>query len=175
VDNSIEFDSPAGIHFCRAGDRRVQQQAVLHRHQRQLAVRNVLRAERGKHPIAVALIDFDRFKSINDQFGHAVGDNVLRLGAAAIVAALRPTDIVGRWGGEELLVVLPHTQLAAARLALEAALAAVRALVVQVASGRVTVTFSAGVIEMIDNQSLDQLVARADVVLYEASARAATG
>lgn len=130
--------------------------------------RERLRAERGKHPISVALIDFDRFKSINDQFGHAGGDEVLRRGAASIVEALRSTDIVGRWGGEELLVVLPNTRLEPARRAIEGALAAVRALDMPLQGTRVRATFSAGVIEMIGHESLDDLVARADVALYEA-------
>lgn len=135
---------------------------------REAFARERLRAERGKHPIAVALIDFDRFKSINDQFGHAVGDGVLRRGSAAIVEALRPTDIVGRWGGEELLVVLPNTRLEPARREIEGALAAVRALDMPVKGARVRVTFSAGVIEMTGHEALDELVARADVALYEA-------
>lgn len=130
--------------------------------------RERLRAERRKHPIAVALIDFDHFKSINDEFGHAVGDGVLRRGSATIVDALRPADVVGRWGGEELLVVLPNTRLEPARRAIEGALAAVRALDMPVHGGRVSITFSAGVVEMVGNESLDDLVARADVALYEA-------
>jgi diguanylate cyclase (GGDEF)-like protein len=131
-------------------------------------VRERLRAERSKKPIALALIDFDRFKAINDQFGHAGGDGVLRRGAAAIVEALRPTDIVGRWGGEELLVVLPDTRLDPARRAIERALAAVRALHMPLKGTRVHATFSAGVVEMTGNEGLDELVARADTALYEA-------
>ncbi len=130
--------------------------------------RERLRAERSKKPIAVALIDFDRFKSINDEFGHAGGDGVLRRGAAAIVEALRPTDIVGRWGGEELLVVLPNTRLEVARRAIERALTAVRALDMPLKGTRVHTTFSAGVVEMTDHEALDEIVARADVALYEA-------
>ena len=130
--------------------------------------RERLRAERGRHPIAIALIDFDRFKAINDEFGHAGGDGVLRRGSAAIVEALRPTDLVGRWGGEELLVVLPNTRLEPARQAIERALTAVRALDMLLKGTRVHTTFSAGVVEMAGNESLDDLVARADVALYEA-------
>ena len=130
--------------------------------------RERLRAERDKHPIALALIDFDRFKSINDDFGHAGGDGVLRRGAAAIVDALRPSDIVGRWGGEEFLVVLPNTRLDPARQAIERALTAVRALDMPLNGTRVHTTFSAGVVEMAGSESLDELVARADIALYEA-------
>jgi diguanylate cyclase (GGDEF)-like protein len=130
--------------------------------------RERLRAERGRHPIAIALIDFDRFKSINDDFGHAGGDGVLRRSSAAIAEALRPSDIVGRWGGEEFLVVLPNTRLETARQAIERALTAVRALHMPLKGTRVHTTFSAGVVEMAGNESLDELVERADAALYEA-------
>jgi diguanylate cyclase (GGDEF)-like protein len=130
--------------------------------------RERLRAERGKHPISLAMIDFDHFKAINEQFGHPGGDGVLRRGAAAIVDALRPGDIVARWGGEELLVLLPNTRAEPARQAIERALAAVRALEIPMNGARARTTFSAGVVEMTGNESLDELVSRADKVLFDA-------
>ena len=130
--------------------------------------RERLRAERGRYALALALIDFDRFKSINDQLGHAAGDAVLRRGSAAIAQALRATDVVARWGGEELLVVLPNTGLEPARQVIEKTLAAVRALDLAFDRTRLRVTFSAGVVELAAGESLDELVARADVALYEA-------
>lgn len=130
--------------------------------------RERLRAERGKHPIAFAMIDFDHFKSINERFGHPGGDGVLRRSSAAIVEALRPGDMVARWGGEELLVMLPNTRLEPARQAIERALAAVRALDMPLNGTWARPTFSAGVIEMTGNESLDDLVARADKALYQA-------
>jgi len=130
--------------------------------------RERLQAERGRYSIALALLDFDRFKAINDSFGHPFGDTVLRRGASAIVEALRRGDIVARWGGEELLVLLPNTRLERARHAIESALAAVRGLEFPVAHTTVRVTFSAGVIEGTSGESLEDLVARADAALYEA-------
>lgn len=130
--------------------------------------RERLRAERGGYPIALALIDFDRFKSINDGFGHATGDEVLRRGSAAIVDALRRTDTVARWGGEELIAMLPSTRLDPARRAVEQALAAVRALAFTPRGTALRVTFSAGVVEASSRESLEEVVARADAALYEA-------
>jgi diguanylate cyclase (GGDEF)-like protein len=130
--------------------------------------RERLRAERSGTPIALALIDFDRFKSINDTFGHITGDEVLRRGSTAIVDALRRTDTVARWGGEELIAVLPTTQLEQARQAIEKALAAVRALAFTAGGTALRVTFSAGVVEASSCESLDEIVARADTALYEA-------
>lgn len=130
--------------------------------------RERLRAERGNHPIALALIDFDHFKSVNDRFGHAVGDKVLRHGSTAIVNALRRTDIVARWGGEELIALLPNTSLEHACHAIEDALVAVRVLEIAVAETTVRVTFSAGVVEVGSSETLEALVERADAALYQA-------
>ncbi len=130
--------------------------------------RERLRAERGSYGIALALIDFDRFKSINDTFGHSKGDDVLRRGSVAIADALRRTDTVARWGGEELIAMLPNTGLAEARRVIEQALAAVRALDITAGQTALRVTFSAGVVAANTSESLDEVVARADAALYEA-------
>ncbi len=69
--------------------------------------RELSRVSRSTAPLAVLALDVDEFKSINDSFGHAAGDEVLRAIAGAVVSAVRTSDIVGRLGGDELLVVLP--------------------------------------------------------------------
>lgn len=130
--------------------------------------REQLRAERGRYAISVALIDFDRFKAINDTFRHSTGDTVLRKSSTAIVEALRPIDILGRWGGEELLVLLPDADLEEAHHGIERALAAVRALEFPVPGTTLRVTFSAGVVEVARGESLEEAVERADAALYEA-------
>jgi diguanylate cyclase (GGDEF)-like protein len=130
--------------------------------------RERLKAERGHYALALALIDFDGFKSINDRFGHPFGDTVLRRGAAAIVDSLRRSDVVARWGGEELLVLLPDATIGRACRAIENALAAVRALEFPVGHTTLRVTFSAGVVEAVGHESLEDMVARADEALYEA-------
>ncbi|MFV9504356.1 MAG: diguanylate cyclase [Oscillochloridaceae bacterium umkhey_bin13] len=73
----------------------------------QQAARVLGRAERSIQPVAVALIDLDHFKQINDQHGHAVGDQALAHLAAELRDAVRPYDLLGRWGGEEFLLILP--------------------------------------------------------------------
>src|SRR5690606_12018092 len=70
----------------------------------------VLRATRYKTSLSVLLGDLDHFKAVNDTHGHRVGDRVLRMAAEAVQRSLRATDVVGRWGGEEILAVLPQTE-----------------------------------------------------------------
>jgi diguanylate cyclase (GGDEF)-like protein len=118
---------------------------------------------------AVALIDVDWFKRINDSFGHPVGDEVLRSVAITMFANIREGDKIGRYGGEEFLLVLPDTIDDAARI-----LDRLRAIVAQldwneVAAG-MTVTISAGIATFTPDDSSDSILARADRALYAAKA-----
>ncbi len=135
----------------------------------QMFTREVVSAHRTKRPLALGLIDLDRFKSINDTHGHASGDEVLARVARVLGETLRRSDIVARWGGEELLALMPDTDLASARLALERCLAATRALAFRGKQAQpFGVTFSAGAVLVADDEKLDAAVARADQLLYAA-------
>ncbi|MDX2479427.1 MAG: GGDEF domain-containing protein [Desulfuromusa sp.] len=68
------------------------------------------RATRYKHPLSLIMIDIDHFKKVNDEWGHLVGDSVLKALAKLIVATVRDSDVVCRYGGEEILIILPHTE-----------------------------------------------------------------
>jgi len=76
-------------------------------------------AMRGKTSLSLAFIDLDHFKSVNDRFGHEAGDSILRHATVAIINALRDSDLLIRWGGEEFLVVMPNTSLEQAKTAME--------------------------------------------------------
>jgi diguanylate cyclase (GGDEF)-like protein len=122
-------------------------------------------------PLTVAIIDLDHFKTINDRCGHAAGDYVLREFARVSRGSLRAADILGRWGGEEFLLILPETSLDAALASVERL--RVLALAIQVpspsADDPVRVTFSAGLATTAEGaRSLDEIIARADAALYEA-------
>ena len=128
------------------------------------------RAERLNAPLCVCLIDIDRFKAINDTLGHAAGDAVLRGLAKVASAALRTIDIIGRFGGEEFLVVLPGTPLAGAAAAAERLRAGVEgARFAMVGERQVTATF--GVAEYARGEEITALLARADRALYAGKAR----
>jgi diguanylate cyclase (GGDEF)-like protein len=122
-------------------------------------------------PLTVAIIDLDHFKTINDRCGHATGDHVLKEFARVSRGSLRVGDILGRWGGEEFLLILPDTTLDAALASIERL--RVLALAIQVPGKDneqpIHVTFSAGLATTADGpRSLDEIIARADAALYEA-------
>jgi two-component system cell cycle response regulator len=96
------------------------------RHAEEVLAAECARAQRYHRPIGVFMIDVDHFKAINDRFGHAGGDEVLRAIARRLLVAVRQQDIAARWGGEEFLVVLPETGSAGAAAAAERVLAAMR-------------------------------------------------
>jgi diguanylate cyclase (GGDEF)-like protein len=132
-----------------------------------------LRAEaarfaRGRETFSVLLIDVDDFKRVNDRHGHATGDEVLRAIAAAVKGAVRESDTVARYGGEELAVLLPDTPAEGAATAGEKLRAAVAALQVPAAGEMLSVTVSVGIAEMEPGLDESRLVARADVALYRA-------
>lgn len=140
-------------------------------HTARLATAALEAAAMHHQPLTVAIIDLDHFKSINDRCGHAGGDYVLKEFARVSRGSLRTSDILGRWGGEEFLLILPDTTLDAALASVERL--RVLALAIQVpastAGDPVRVTFSAGLATTAEGaRSLDEIIARADAALYEA-------
>jgi two-component system cell cycle response regulator len=127
------------------------------------------RSQRSGALLGVALLDVDHFKRINDAYGHQVGDQALALVATTVQQCLRAYDLVGRWGGEELLLVLPGTTLEIAVVIAERVRAKIAATPLDLVDGRqLTITASLGVAstEQDDQATLDQLVHAADTALY---------
>ncbi|RRR74621.1 MAG: response regulator [Candidatus Viridilinea halotolerans] len=133
-----------------------------------LLMREVSRARRTEQPLAVALIDLDNFKRVNDQYGHPVGDRILRSLARMLRQRLRITDLVGRYGGEEFIAVLPETTAANALLVIDSIRERFGRIEHQTNLGPLRVTFSAGVAELQPNGEPSMLVALADLALYQA-------
>jgi diguanylate cyclase (GGDEF)-like protein len=115
--------------------------------------------------LTVILLDVDRFKSVNDRFGHDVGDDVLRALARVLQQGARLTDVIGRWGGEEFMVVCTGTKAGEAALLAERLAQALRSTHVDVVG---TVTASFGVAQARAGEMPRQLVERADRALYQA-------
>ncbi len=123
------------------------------------------RARRHGSPFSVVLIDIDHFKRVNDTHGHAIGDLVLQCLGHVLLRDRRSTDMVGRWGGEEFLILCPETRIDGGLLVAERLRAATQDCPMPEA-GRVTL--SAGVAEYRAGDCEESLVARADAALYRA-------
>ena len=136
----------------------------------------VARAVRTESPMAVALLDIDRFKAVNDTHGHLVGDQVLKEIAKTLNSLLRDYDLAGRFGGEEFAILLPQTRAVDAFRTAErvrASIAALNILVPGMSSAeRVQVTVSIGVaaLDAGSKRQLAELLAAADAAMYRAKA-----
>lgn len=117
----------------------------------------------------LALIDVDHFKRVNDQYGHAAGDRALRAFVDRLRPELRSTDMIGRLGGEEFAILLPHTDLAHASTICERLRTTVAAMIVPIDTRRnLSITFSAGLVQLIDLEDGTTALEAADKALYQA-------
>jgi diguanylate cyclase (GGDEF)-like protein len=136
----------------------------------------VARAVRTQSPLAIAMVDIDRFKAINDTYGHLVGDQVLKEIANTLNTTLRDYDLAGRFGGEEFSLLLPQTRAVDAFRIAERVRATIAGLIIIAAGAnggeRVQVTVSIGVaaLDSGSKRELAELLAAADAALYRAKA-----
>ena len=126
------------------------------------------RAQRSKSPCSVAMIDLDFFKNINDQFGHPTGDEALRAFAISIFANIRTTDKLGRYGGEEFLLILPDTAKDQAVRTLDRLRSIVSQIDWTAISVNLTLTMSAGICSVRETDLAEDILTRSDVALYQA-------
>ncbi len=128
-------------------------------------------SDRHGEEYALILGDLDHFKSVNDEYGHVVGDHLLRLTAEAIGSTIRNSDSVYRFGGEEFAVLLPHTGEQEARDVADRIRHAVSSLRVDCGGTDLSVTISCGVARHLAEEGASQWIARADEALYRAKAQ----
>jgi diguanylate cyclase (GGDEF)-like protein len=141
------------------------------RHITSLCESEFKRAHRTHEPFSIILLDIDHFKSVNDRHGHAVGDAVLRHVADALARTVRTTDYVGRWGGEEFIVVTPNVGLEGALAVAERLRHAVEIRPIDVMSPTNRITASFGVASYhSDDLNIDVIIERADAAMYESKA-----
>jgi diguanylate cyclase (GGDEF)-like protein len=142
--------------------------ALNRRHFMALLSREQKRAERYGAGFSLLMLDIDHFKKINDTFGHQIGDEAIKHMAAACQAHLRPTDMLCRYGGEEFLIALTHTEEAGARIAAERIREAVAKVEIPADAKTVRFTVSIGVTSFVPRARLEQLIDCADQALYAA-------
>lgn len=120
-------------------------------------------------PLSVSMLDIDHFKKINDTYGHTVGDEVLRNLANELREHIRYPDTIGRYGGEEFLIVLPHSPLKAACEQADRLCAHVRSLAIRSGEREIGVTVSIGVAQFrVNDEDWEALLNRVDAALYRA-------
>jgi diguanylate cyclase (GGDEF)-like protein len=137
------------------------------------AVAEVGRAIRTSSPLAVALLDLDRFKQINDTYGHLIGDEVLRHVADSMTGLLRDYDLAGRFGGEEFVMLLPQTRAPDAFKIADRVRAHIARLPIATTGGEpvpVTVSIGVAALDAGSSRELTELLAAADAALYRAKA-----
>jgi diguanylate cyclase (GGDEF)-like protein len=128
----------------------------------------IARAQRAGTVCSVAIIDIDHFKRINDTFGHPAGDEVLRSFAIALSANIREIDKLGRYGGEEFLLILPGGTKQQASGAVDRLRVLIAAIDWSAISKDLRVTMSAGVVQVRQDEAPEDILSRADVALYKA-------
>ena len=136
---------------------------------------SIAEAITSSRPLALAMVDVDNFKTVNDSHGHAIGDRVLVCAANWLTKGVRRTDMVARYGGEEFAIVLHDSQIGDVEARLRVILADIAARSFEYDAGGqvrlVQFTVSCGVAELIAGDSVEDLIRRADDALYEAKRR----
>ncbi|MFW5816428.1 MAG: GGDEF domain-containing protein, partial [Wenzhouxiangella sp.] len=131
----------------------------------QLGEREVNRQQRHGGALSLLLMDIDYFKSINDRYGHSVGDEALRGLARILAENMRDSDVVGRWGGEEFLCLLPNTDLAEAKQTARRIRAALEAALIPTSEEPVRLTVTCGIASVQDGR-LAEAIQKADQAMY---------
>ncbi len=185
LDMSLAVESYCMTEVCgledslqdeRGKTQRLRQLAItdwltdLHNHaySRQLLEQELEDAQQTDSPLCVIMADLDQFKKINDEYGHLVGDHVLRITAARMVSGARTGDEIGRYGGEEFLFVLQDTDIETAADVAERVRARINSDAVHHHNAVINVSMSLGIAQARADDTVDTLIDRADATLYAA-------
>ncbi len=139
-----------------------------HSYSRRFLTEALDRAKHEKSPLCVIMADLDHFKAINDTHGHLIGDQVLRVAAARMVASAREGDEIGRYGGEEFIFVLQNTDIDAGKDVAERICAHINSGAVRGRNAEIDLSLSLGIAQAREDDDIDRLIDRADAALYSA-------
>ncbi|WP_019614648.1 GGDEF domain-containing protein [Psychromonas ossibalaenae] len=126
------------------------------------------RYQRYQHPLNIAIIDIDKFKSINDSFGHLAGDKVLNVIAQTLQKSLRNTDFIARYGGEEFALLLPEINKEQAQITLEKLCKIIKTIPFKFKKNNISISISVGCTTFTPADDIDSAFERADQALYHA-------
>lgn len=128
-------------------------------------------SERTHDPLSIVIIDIDNFKSINDQYGHLAGDEIIKSVAETLKSCVRDSDFICRWGGEEYLLLLRNCNITDAQQIAEKMRSTIKETTYAHHGAAINVTLSLGIATHVMNESVNTLFSRADMALYEAKQR----
>ncbi|MGB9730973.1 MULTISPECIES: GGDEF domain-containing response regulator [Calditerrivibrio] len=128
----------------------------------------LFRSIREKTELCVAILDLDNFKNVNDVYGHFVGDEVLKGFVEIAKSCIRRYDVIGRFGGEEFIIILPKTTKETGYMVMERIRSTLEDKGIKTSSGTINITVSIGVACTCDSKNVDQLIHDADISLYKA-------
>ena len=129
----------------------------------------VIRSDRYKTPLSISILDIDHFKKVNDTYGHTTGDETLRSVAAKLRDHIRHPDVIGRYGGEEFLIVLPNSEVRAAGEQASRLCQQIRAMQIEANGYILSVTISIGIAQFkVGQENWEGFLHRADEALYKA-------
>lgn len=141
------------------------------RYAEQMLVSKFAEMKRNQSSLGLVFMDIDRFKSINDQFGHRVGDVVLKMVARTLANAMRSNDFLARWGGEEFIAILPGLHRPQLQVFADRLRALVEKSSATISNGAIVVTISAGAVVAGPEDEIDAVIQRTDALMYESKSQ----
>ena len=124
-------------------------------------------AKLANHALSIAMMDIDKFKLINDLYGHSEGDNALKLFASVVRDAIRQNDMYGRYGGDEFVIIFPNSSIEMAQKVVDRISNALKTAVLKVDNAEIEISMSVGLCALTDEIAPEEMINKADQIMYE--------
>jgi len=124
-------------------------------------------AKRTGSTLSVAMMDIDKFKLINDKYGHLGGDSALKMFTAVVKDTIRQDDLFGRYGGDEFVIVFPNATLKIAKKIVGRIASSLKTVVLNLDDNEIEISMSAGICELTDENNPEEMISKADKLMYE--------
>jgi diguanylate cyclase (GGDEF)-like protein/PAS domain S-box-containing protein len=124
-------------------------------------------AKRNSSKLSVAMMDVDKFKPINDLYGHSAGDSALKMFASVVKDTIRQDDLFGRYGGDEFVIIFPRTTAETAHKIIDRIKSSLKTVVLKLDTAEIKLSISVGLCELTDESKPDEMISQADKKMYE--------